>query len=563
MKKKWVLSGIALLASLALPIMSSGPAFAAFQSQTPTNLQSTLLATIPVNDSVSPPGFVQNEQQMIQGADGTTYAIAGNKVVVVSPEGKLINTWGVNNPVDIAISPDNTTLYVGVSSPTDSGNQLNVLFINTESGAVEETLLTKAYAGTGDILYPSSDGDSLYIADNNTLWQYSTQTGKLLNTISYNGYFVGVSDDGTSVYSIDAVNYSSTDTSKLVQNDLTLGGQVSYNLPVPSSNLFGMNYMMANIPSRSPNIYIVNNGAVELFSTATDQSTTLITPDNQIESQSTQVSYATGNYFLLSNGSHGSDASYTISIFDMSKGSLVGTITNTSFDNINQFSMQGNTLAVYTTNGLYIYQLSGLNDSNQNNNTQSGNTGFSNQTGDNNGNGTTGDNGNSGDNGGTTNNGNNGNGNSTTNTGNAISLQAGWNLVDASVAQAANVKTMYFWDGTAYQTSSNNNGDGVWIYEKSAQTVTMPNDNSTYYSVNANAKQWTMIGNPFSSTETVTLQTGDQAFVYSPSSGYSSAETGTLTLQPGQAAWLYSMNGGSYSIGSLPPTPPTVTSSVY
>lgn len=553
MKKKLGFAGIAVVVSLVLPALTVSPAFAAFQSQ--SNLQSTLLGMVSINDNITSPSFY-NEQQMVQSKNGTIYALSGNKIVVISPQGTVTATWPVNNAENIAISPDNATLYVGVSQQASNqvDTYLNVLFMNAQSGAVDETLLTNLSPRHSDILYPSPDGSTLYvISQDGSITAYSTQTGNTTTTADFMGNFVGLTPDQSSLYSFGS-SYNSSEAATIYQDNLQLGGAVHFPIPVAGNSWDS--YFTANMPNGSTNIYIDQNGIIQTYNTAKNQLSTVIQNDQGIP-QKPEVTFATDNYFLVSNGNN------NLTLIDMASGTVLGTISNQDFQNVSEMSLENNVLAVYTVNGLYVYQINDIGNSQNSTNSSNSDT-SSNQSGSNGTNNSSSE----GNSGFAQNTNSNGNGNTNSSgtsgeTGTSIALEGGWNLVDASVAQAAGVKNIYFWNGTDYQTSTNNNGDGVWIHEPSAQTVNMPNDHSSYYSVNANVKEWIMIGNPFSSTETVALQTGDQAFIYSPQSGYSSAETGTLTLQPGQAAWVYSMNGGSYSIGSLPPAPPSVTSSVY
>ncbi len=139
-----------------------------------------------------------------------------------------------------------------------------------------------------------------------------------------------------------------------------------------------------------------------------------------------------------------------------------------------------------------------------------------------------------------------------------VTLTAGWNLVDANVAKVSHAAVTDFWNGTSYQPDAIDAGHGIWVYVQSSQTINLPPNFTNDYTIQASAGGWTMIGNPFSTVETVTLQTGDTAYTYDPASNqYSAAQTGTLTLQPGQGTWLESVAGGTYTIGMTPPAPPS------
>ena len=151
----------------------------------------------------------------------------------------------------------------------------------------------------------------------------------------------------------------------------------------------------------------------------------------------------------------------------------------------------------------------------------------------------------------------------------SVTLSPGWNLVDAAVnaslLQSGQQTISDFWNGQSYTANATGPVDGIWVYSQNGGTVTMATPQMNNLSMRIAAKSWGMIGNPYPASQTVTLQSGDFAYTFDPSTNqYSTAFTGTLTLQPGQGAWLYSANGGNYSIGYQPPAPPsTVTGSVY
>ena len=151
-----------------------------------------------------------------------------------------------------------------------------------------------------------------------------------------------------------------------------------------------------------------------------------------------------------------------------------------------------------------------------------------------------------------------------------VTLSAGWNLVDENVMSAlSNQGTQVssdYWNGQSYQSTANSTADGIWVYLSSGATVSISPSSSLSKTVSIAQKSWGMIGNPYNTSVSVTLQQGDVAYTYDASAGnYSQGFTGAVTLQPGQGAWLYSASGGSYSIGMQPPSPPsgTVTGSVY
>lgn len=152
----------------------------------------------------------------------------------------------------------------------------------------------------------------------------------------------------------------------------------------------------------------------------------------------------------------------------------------------------------------------------------------------------------------------------------SVTLSAGWNLVDQNVVDALQTSGSqvysYFWNGHSYQSTSQSQGDGIWVYLSAPSTVLVNSPSSASETVSIGAMTWGMVGNPYQTAMSVTLQKGDVAYTYNPTTGqYSQALMGTVSLQPGQGAWLFSASGGTYTIGIQPPAPPsqTVTSSVY
>lgn len=159
-----------------------------------------------------------------------------------------------------------------------------------------------------------------------------------------------------------------------------------------------------------------------------------------------------------------------------------------------------------------------------------------------------------------------------TNVQSTVTLSAGWNLVDQAVLDALQVQTgqVYsdFWNGNSYQSTATSVADGLWVYTATSTTIAVPAPSISSKTITIGAKAWGMIGNPYSTSVSVTLQQGDVAYTYDPSTAqYSQAYTGTVSLAPGQGAWLFSAAGGNYSVGIQPPSPPsnagTVTGSVY
>jgi hypothetical protein len=67
------------------------------------------------------------------------------------------------------------------------------------------------------------------------------------------------------------------------------------------------------------------------------------------------------------------------------------------------------------------------------------------------------------------------------------------------------VKNIYFWNGTDYQTATNNNGDGVWIYEPSAQTVFGVNQPWSKFAVSIQDAYGNVVTSGTGSTDTISL----------------------------------------------------------
>jgi hypothetical protein len=302
-------------------------------------------------------------------------------------------------------------------------------------------------------------------------------------------------------------------------------------------------------PNTGGNLYIDTQGTIDNYSTDSSNINTVVTADATGIPQNPSASAAYGNFFYVA-----SKNGY-VAIINMATGTLLGDIRGSNIGYIYDIALQGsNTVDIYTDGKIYVYQWSatiggvpvssGVGSTTTSTGTTISTTSSSTTTGTTSSSTTIGTIGTAG----TT---------TTTASGTAISLSVGWNLVDAAVAQADGGTNMFFWNGTQYLTTTSGNGEGVWQYESTPQSVTMPTDNTAYYSVQVGATEWGMIGNPYSIPQTVTLQSGDYAFTYAPGSGYSSAQTGSVTLQPGEGAWIYSAAGGTYVVGTMPPAPPS------
>lgn len=154
-----------------------------------------------------------------------------------------------------------------------------------------------------------------------------------------------------------------------------------------------------------------------------------------------------------------------------------------------------------------------------------------------------------------------------------VTLSAGWNLVDQSVLDALNLQASQvysdYWNGHSYQPSANSEADGLWVYTSINTTVSITPPSSLSESTTISANTWGMVGNPYGTAVSLSLQAGDVAYTYDSTTGQYSQPytTGTVALAPGQGAWLFSASGGTYTVDIQPPSPPsssgTVTGSVY
>jgi len=135
----------------------------------------------------------------------------------------------------------------------------------------------------------------------------------------------------------------------------------------------------------------------------------------------------------------------------------------------------------------------------------------------------------------------------------SVTFSSGWNLVaapDGTVISGAGGSLFTFQPGdTSYETLPSTSpakaGRGYWAYFASNVTQMLPLTTSGSVSVNLPAGTPILIGNPGSSTATVsgatTVSTFDPA-----SNNYVS----TMTLKPGQGAWAESDSGGTVTISS-------------
>jgi len=135
----------------------------------------------------------------------------------------------------------------------------------------------------------------------------------------------------------------------------------------------------------------------------------------------------------------------------------------------------------------------------------------------------------------------------------AVTYSAGWNLVaapDGTVIAGAGGPLLTFQAGdTAYETLPNGSpakaGRGYWAYFGSNATLMLPQTTSGSVTMTLPPGVSVLIGNPGSSTATITGATKVSAF--DPASN---SYVATTTLNPGQGAWAESDSGGAVTISN-------------
>lgn len=143
-----------------------------------------------------------------------------------------------------------------------------------------------------------------------------------------------------------------------------------------------------------------------------------------------------------------------------------------------------------------------------------------------------------------------------------VTYASGWNLIaapagtDLSSAEPP-LYTLQPGD-SSYETvqaaAGTETGLGYWAYFAATATVPVASGSDSPYTVNANAGQFVMIGDP-SGTEPATVSGADYIYTYTPATGYAPA-TG---LTPGQGAFAVSLSGGAITVipqAAVPTTPP-------
>jgi PKD repeat protein len=127
-----------------------------------------------------------------------------------------------------------------------------------------------------------------------------------------------------------------------------------------------------------------------------------------------------------------------------------------------------------------------------------------------------------------------------------INYAAGWNIVagPANTVVTGNLGPLYTYQpgNINYQPLSNGAaltvGQGYWAFFDAPATSSIPFVGPQTISVNLPARQWVMVGNPGSTTATVSG--ADIVYAYATGPGYQAA----TILLPGQGAWAISLNGG-------------------
>lgn len=138
--------------------------------------------------------------------------------------------------------------------------------------------------------------------------------------------------------------------------------------------------------------------------------------------------------------------------------------------------------------------------------------------------------------------------------GTTVTYHAGYNLVGGPrgtlfSAASGSLYTLLPGDSgfrTILTVQPTYDGYGYWAYFPQDVTVQMNGRGASFYSVDAPADQWFLLGNEIGSLPMRVLG-ADAVYVYDAESGqYQSASA----LQPGQAAWVKSNQGGTVSVVS-------------
>ena len=131
----------------------------------------------------------------------------------------------------------------------------------------------------------------------------------------------------------------------------------------------------------------------------------------------------------------------------------------------------------------------------------------------------------------------------------SVTLSPGWNLV-AGGPGTAFPSVLFGWDGASYgSTTTPAAWGGYWCKVTEQQVVSLSTVDGPH--TTALTTGWNLIGNPMSSTATLTLPSGGVAFVYDSSTG---TYVSTTTLAPGSGAWVKGTAGETVTIfsGSCP-----------
>ena len=135
----------------------------------------------------------------------------------------------------------------------------------------------------------------------------------------------------------------------------------------------------------------------------------------------------------------------------------------------------------------------------------------------------------------------------------SVTLSPGWNLV-AGGPGTAFPSVLFGWDGASYgSTTTPAAWGGYWCKVTEQQVVSLSTVDGPH--TTALTTGWNLIGNPMSSTASLTLPSGGVAFVYDSSTG---TYVSTTTLAPGSGAWVKATAGETVPISQVPA--PTITS---